>query len=64
VESGVAKARQLHKLFARQIAALSKPGRYSDGGGLYVVVDAGGTSIEPNPISRCRPSRMNRKTQR
>jgi len=39
----VAKARQLHKLFARQIAALSKPGRYSDGGGLYVVVAAGGT---------------------
>jgi hypothetical protein len=39
----VAKARQLHKLFARQIAALSKPGRYSDGGGLYVVVHAGGT---------------------
>ena len=31
-------ARVLHKLTARSVAALSKPGRYSDGGGLYLVV--------------------------
>lgn len=31
-------ARAIHKLTARQIDTITKPGRYSDGGGLYLVV--------------------------
>lgn len=37
-------SRGLHKLSARAVAALASPGRYSDGGGLYVVVSPGGAS--------------------
>lgn len=33
--------RQLNKLNARQVATLSKPGRHSDGGNLYLVVGPG-----------------------
>ncbi|WP_127089050.1 tyrosine-type recombinase/integrase [Aquabacter cavernae] len=35
-------ARQINKLTARSVAALSKPGRHSDGGGLYLVVEPKG----------------------
>lgn len=31
-------ARAIHKLSARTVATISKPGRHSDGGGLYLVV--------------------------
>lgn len=34
--------REIQKLSARGVAALSKPGRHSDGAGLYLVVDASG----------------------
>ena len=35
-------SRALHKLTARSVATLSKPGRYSDGGGLFLVVSGSG----------------------
>lgn len=35
-------ARQINKLTARSVAALNKPGRHSDGSGLYLVVDPKG----------------------
>jgi integrase len=35
-------SRALHKLTARTVATLSKPGRYSDGGGLFLVVSGSG----------------------
>ena len=35
-------ARSRNKLTARAVAALSKPGKYSDGGGLYLQVTAAG----------------------
>jgi integrase len=35
-------SKQLHKLSAREVAALAKPGRHSDGGGLYLNVTASG----------------------
>src|ERR1700732_5298072 len=33
--------RQLHKLSARKMETLAKPGRHSDGGGLYLAIEAG-----------------------
>lgn len=36
-------ARVLGKLTAREVAALKRPGRHSDGGGLYLRIDASGT---------------------
>ena len=36
-------ARQVNKLSARSVATLTKPGRHSDGGGLYLVVQRGGS---------------------
>ncbi|MEZ0170758.1 tyrosine-type recombinase/integrase [Microvirga sp. TS319] len=36
-------ARQLHKLTARTVEALTKPGRHSDGGGLYLKVRPNGS---------------------
>jgi len=35
-------ARQLHKLSARTVETLTEPGRYGDGGGLYLVLDPAG----------------------
>jgi integrase len=35
-------ARQLNKLNARKVTTLAKPGRHSDGGGLYIVIDPSG----------------------
>ena len=35
-------ARQVKRLSARSVATLTKPGRHSDGDGLYLVVDASG----------------------
>ena len=35
-------ARQLHTLSARTVATLTKPGRHSDGGGLYLNITASG----------------------
>lgn len=35
-------ARSIHKLSARTVATLRTPGRHSDGGGLYLVVEKGG----------------------
>ncbi|MGF1650881.1 MAG: tyrosine-type recombinase/integrase [Hyphomicrobiaceae bacterium] len=35
-------ARTLNKLSARSVQTLTKPGRHSDGGGLYLVIDPGG----------------------
>ena len=35
-------ARAINKLSARTVVALKEPGRHSDGGGLYLVVDKGG----------------------
>ncbi len=35
-------ARQLHKLSARTVETLTEPGRYGDGGGLYLVLDPTG----------------------
>jgi len=35
-------ARQLHTLSARTVATLTKPGRHSDGGGLYLSIAASG----------------------
>ena len=35
-------ARQLAKLSARRAATMTEPGRHSDGGGLYLVVDESG----------------------
>jgi integrase len=35
-------AKQLHKLSARSVAAINKPGRHSDGGGLYLNVSETG----------------------
>src|SRR5829696_1687367 len=35
-------ARQLHTLSARAVATLAKPGRHSDGGGLYLNITASG----------------------
>jgi hypothetical protein len=34
--------KQLHKLSARAVATLTKPGRHSDGGGLYLNITATG----------------------
>jgi integrase len=33
--------RQLHKLSARKVETIAKPGRHSDGGGLYLAVETG-----------------------
>jgi hypothetical protein len=33
--------RQLHKLSAREAESIGKPGRHGDGGGLYLVIEAG-----------------------
>lgn len=33
--------RQLHKLSAREAETIAEPGRHSDGGGLYLVIEAG-----------------------
>ena len=38
-------ARARNKLTARQAAALSKPGRHSDGGGLYLAIDRDGPTM-------------------
>jgi integrase len=38
-------SRQINKLSARAVATLSKPGRHSDGGGLYLSISVGGNSI-------------------
>lgn len=35
-------ARAIHKLTARTVATLARPGRHADGGGLYLVVDKNG----------------------
>ena len=35
-------AREINKLTARTVAATTSPGRYGDGGGLYLLVDASG----------------------
>ena len=35
-------ARELNKLSARRVQTLAEPGRHSDGGGLYLIVDDGG----------------------
>ena len=35
-------AKQLHKLSARTVATIGKPGRHSDGGGLYLNVSETG----------------------
>lgn len=40
-------ARTLNKLDPRTVVSLSKPGRHSDGGGLYLVVDKPGADGEP-----------------
>ena len=38
-------AKQVHKLSARAVATITKPGRHSDGGGLYLnVSDTGARS--------------------
>jgi len=36
-------AKGIHKLTARQISAYTEPGRYSDGGGLYLKIFKGGS---------------------
>jgi integrase len=36
--------RQLHKLSAREAETIEEPGRHSDGGGLYLVIEAGAHS--------------------
>lgn len=36
------KTRQRNKLTAKQVQALKEPGKYSDGGGLYLVIDRSG----------------------
>ena len=33
--------RQLHKLSAREAETIAEPGRHGDGGGLYLVIEAG-----------------------
>ena len=33
--------RQLHKLSAREAKTIAEPGRHGDGGGLYLVIEAG-----------------------
>jgi len=33
----------IHKLTKKQVSAISEPGRYNDGGGLYLFVRIGGT---------------------
>lgn len=38
-------AKGIHKLTKRQMSSLSAPGRYNDGGGLYLYVRKGGTKI-------------------
>jgi integrase len=37
----VMAGRQLHKLSARKVETIAKPGRHSDGGGLYLAVETG-----------------------
>ena len=44
-------ARATNKLTAPEVRALITPGRHSDGGGLYLVVDTGGTK-EQSPAKR------------
>lgn len=34
--------KKINRLSARKVATLAKPGRHSDGGGLYLKVDQGG----------------------
>jgi integrase len=41
--------RALHKLKARTVETLKEPGRHSDGGGLYLVVDKPGPAPESKP---------------
>jgi hypothetical protein len=36
-------AREINRLSARKVQALSEPGRHADGGGLYLVIDPGGS---------------------
>lgn len=36
-------ALKLNRLNARQVATITKPGRHSDGGGLYLVVEPSGS---------------------
>jgi len=42
-------SRALHKLKARTVETLKEPGRHSDGGGLYLVVDKPGPAPESRP---------------
>jgi len=37
----VMAGRQLHKLSARKVETMVKPGRHSDGGGLYIAIETG-----------------------
>lgn len=36
-------AREINRLSARKVQTLSEPGRHADGGGLYLVIDPGGS---------------------
>jgi integrase len=45
-------ARQLAKLSARRVATVQEPGRHSDGGGLYLVVDPKKQDEEGKPAKR------------
>jgi len=45
-------ARGIHKLTEKKIAKLTKPGRYGDGGGLYLQVEPGGTKNFIQRVSR------------
>jgi integrase len=45
-------ARTRNKLTARTVASLSKPGKYSDGGGLYLRIDGEGTPARRRWIMR------------
>jgi integrase len=44
--------RTRNKLTARGVGALSKPGKYSDGGGLYLRIDSDGSSVRRRWIFR------------
>ena len=35
-------ARQINRLSARAVQTLTAPGRHSDGGGLYLIIDSNG----------------------
>jgi hypothetical protein len=54
-------AGKLHKLSARTVAALTRPGRHSDGGGLYLFVSRDAAALRRRWVFRFTQDRKTAK---